>query len=152
MPATAWRLVVGVDGSDDAHRAVEWAAELVDAVDGDLVLVHAVGLLAHLEPGAPPVSANDHRGELARRLEQQWAAPARRLGVPYRALMIDGEPVTVLAEAAVREGADAIVVGSRGAGLAQTLLGSTSMHLTMKSPLPVTVVPSAARAPSREAG
>ena len=137
----SWRLVVGVDGSPDARRAMEWAAELTDALDGDLVIVHAVGLLAHLEPDAPAISTDDHRNELAARLEELWAVPARTARVPYRAYLVDGEPVGASCRTAEHEDADAIVVGSRGVGLAETLLGSTSMHLTMRSSIPVIVVP-----------
>lgn len=119
---------------------MEWAAKLAEAVAGDLLLVHAVGLLAHVEGTASPVSANDHREDLRRQLEE-WSAPARERGVAHRAELIDGEPVTVLLDAVDREHAAGVVVGSRGVGLAQTLLGGTSLHLTMQSSVPVTVVP-----------
>ncbi len=45
-------IVVGVDGSPDSRRAVEWAADLAAETGARVVAVHAVGLLEH-ESGDP---------------------------------------------------------------------------------------------------
>jgi nucleotide-binding universal stress UspA family protein len=51
----------------------------------------------------------------------------------------EGTPATALIDAA--EGADLLVVGSRGHGaFAGMLLGSVSLHVTTHAPCPVTVV------------
>jgi nucleotide-binding universal stress UspA family protein len=55
---------------------------------------------------------------------------------------VDGDPVTVLLETAEREGADLVVVGSRGVGgHPDLLLGSTSHQVIRFSRRPVVVVP-----------
>jgi nucleotide-binding universal stress UspA family protein len=41
---TRTRIVVGVDGSATSHEALRWAVALVDALDADVVAVHALGL------------------------------------------------------------------------------------------------------------
>jgi nucleotide-binding universal stress UspA family protein len=40
-------IVVGVDGSADSRRAVEWAGDLAEENGARVVAVHAVGLLEH---------------------------------------------------------------------------------------------------------
>lgn len=53
-----------------------------------------------------------------------------------------GNPAAVLIEVADREGAGAIVVGTRGhGGFAGLVLGSTSAHCAEHSPVPVVIVP-----------
>jgi nucleotide-binding universal stress UspA family protein len=55
--------------------------------------------------------------------------------------VIDGDPVTVLVDAA-REGIDLLFVGSRGYGrLRGVLLGSVSAELIRSAPCPVVAVP-----------
>jgi nucleotide-binding universal stress UspA family protein len=57
--------------------------------------------------------------------------------------LLDGPPTRVLLELADRIDADLIVVGGRGAGLAEVFaLGDTSTKLTHRSTRPVVVVPS----------
>ena len=60
---TIERILVGVDGSGDSRRALGWAAELAGRLDAEVVAVHALGLLEHLEPGADPVPSAPHREE-----------------------------------------------------------------------------------------
>jgi nucleotide-binding universal stress UspA family protein len=54
----------------------------------------------------------------------------------------DGSPVTALLAVAEDEGADLIVVGSRGlGGYPEQLLGSTSTQVAQHAPCPVAIVP-----------
>ncbi len=129
-------IVVGTDGSVDAARAVTSAADLAEAVHGELVVVSAVGLLAHA------TSPGNH--ELLRaQLEHEWTAIARRPGIAVRTELRDGNPVSVLLAVADEVDADIIVVGSRGfGGFPELLLGSTSTQLAQHARRPVLIVPS----------
>lgn len=121
-------IVVGVDGSDNARRALGWSAAMAELAGAEVVAVHALGMLE----GA-------HRVEVIARFDD-WLAPLA--AVPHRGLAIDGDPVTVLLETAEREGADLVVVGSRGVGgHPDLLLGSTSHQVIQLSRRPVVVVP-----------
>ena len=135
------RILVGVDGSDNAHRALGWAIVLARQFSAEVVAVHAVGLLAHIREGAP-VPSHSHLDELREVFETRWCAPMQGQPVAHRLLLRDGSPVPVLLEAAETENIDVIVVGSRGAGgFPELLLGSTSHQVAEHASCPVLVVP-----------
>jgi nucleotide-binding universal stress UspA family protein len=130
-------IVVGVDGSSDSARAVEWAAALAAETGARVVAVHAVGLLEH-EPGDP------EGAHLAPDLGQ-WTAALDGLG-PDRVerRLAAGDPVGVLTAAARDAAADVVVVGSRGAGEhVGGGLGSTSLHLAEAGGAVLVIVPPA---------
>jgi nucleotide-binding universal stress UspA family protein len=77
-------------------------------------------------------------------LEHEWCRPLASARVPYRVLVVDGEPVHALMAAAREQSADLIAVGRRGAGGSPGLLiGSTSQQLVHQAVCPVVVVPPA---------
>lgn len=141
MSTKVERIVVGVDGSANSRRALEWAVTVAGRFGAEVVAVHAVGLLSHLG-GGPPVPSHGHLDELRQLFENEWCAPLAGCDVPHRMVTLDGPPVLVLLDAASREDADLIVVGSRGAGgFAELRLGSTSHQVVQHSTRPVLVVP-----------
>jgi nucleotide-binding universal stress UspA family protein len=138
------RILVGTDGSDNARRALDWAATLAEQAGAEVVAVHCLGLLFH--PNASDASdlepAQPHRDEIRALLDGAWTAPLRAAGVTYRTEMRDGSPVSVLLTVADESAADMVVVGSRGiGGFPGLLLGSTSTQLAQHSPRPVLIVP-----------
>lgn len=135
------RIVVGVDGSEDSGRALGWAAALVEGSGGEVVAVHALGLLTHLADDSVVPSAG-HRQEVVGKLEREWCRPLVDASVAHRCVVIDGDPVTGLLRAAHEQDADLIVVGRRGiGGPSGLLLGSTSQQLVHEADLPVMVIP-----------
>jgi nucleotide-binding universal stress UspA family protein len=135
------RILVGVDGSDNAHRALAWAMLLAREFAAEVVALHAVGLLAHLGEGAP-VPSHSHLAELREAFETRWCAPLQSGSVAHRFVLRDGAPVPVLLSVAEAEDIDVIVVGSRGAGgFPELLLGSTSHQVAEHASCPVLVVP-----------
>jgi nucleotide-binding universal stress UspA family protein len=147
-PMPIERILIGVDGSDDSRRALEWAVELAGRLGAEVVAVHALGLLEQLDPGGEPVPTASHRDEIVRVFEQEWCAPLDAGDVVRsRRLVEDGPPAMVLLRVAEQEGVDLVVVGSRGiGGFDELLLGSTSTQVMHHSPVPVTVIPRADRA------
>jgi uncharacterized protein len=134
------RLVVGVDGSAEAREAVRWASRLTSTLGGEIVVVHALGLLEHLEGNL--VVAHRHRAEIEQVLENEWSAPLGRDGTPVQTIVQDGHPVDVLLGVAESIDADLLVMGNRGSGASPDLaLGSTSLHVLRAAEVPVLVVP-----------
>lgn len=134
------RIVVGVDGSEFAQRALRWAIDMARSLGGEVVAVHALGLLTNL-PG-PAVPSQGHREEVRRAFEDTWCAPLDSSGVRERRLLLEGNPVSAMLGAAQDNDAAMIVVGSRGTGGFPGLqLGSTSHQLVQHSHTPVVVIP-----------
>jgi nucleotide-binding universal stress UspA family protein len=137
-PACLRTVVVGLDGSDSAERALARAASLVRE-DGLLVLV---GVAAEMQsPGllaAPLLDTGN--GDVARLLaearEQVLPDAAACLAVARR-----GDPAEVLADIAREHRADLLVVGRRGRDFAaRVLLGSVATRLIAEAPCDVLVV------------
>jgi nucleotide-binding universal stress UspA family protein len=131
-------VVVGVDGSDNAHIALECAAGLAKALGAELLVVHAVGLTTVLDGEHVPTDGNEERIKSA--LHSDWCRSIQ--GDPelhWHAEMRFGSPADVLLGAA--DSASFVVVGSRGIRNEAGLLGSTSHHVVHRSPCPVVVVP-----------
>lgn len=141
MTSGVERIVVGIDGSESARRALEWAITLAQRFSAEVVAVHAVGLLTRFGDGTP-VPSQSHLAELRRAFETEWCQPLAASGTPHRLVYQDGPPVPVLLAIAEREAADLIVVGSRGTGgFPELLLGSTSHQVAEHSHRPVLIVP-----------
>jgi len=140
------KIVVGVDGSESASRAVEWCARMAPRLAAEVVAVHAVEEPVYPVPtlayvAVPPLS-DESRAELLRLLDEEWCAPLRNAGVTYRAELTDGPSASVLVQVADAEDADLLVTGRRGrGGFAELVLGSTSHHLTHHAGRPLVIVP-----------
>jgi nucleotide-binding universal stress UspA family protein len=134
-------IAVGFDESPDAEPAVRWAIDLAKKIDGDVVVVHAIGLLEHA--AKPPIVAELEATvrDLSREGEIE---PDRVHWHP-----VDGDPCSVLIRAASPPiAADLVVVGSRGQGAhSGLLLGSTSLELAEHTAIPVVIVPMAGAEP-----
>jgi nucleotide-binding universal stress UspA family protein len=136
-------VIVGVDGSTNAQRALDVAAEIARRFDLDLAVFHAIGLMTVIE--GQHVPSEGHRDDLERLLRLEWCAPlAGDRDLRWRAELVYGSPSDVLMK--MGEGLDAsfVVVGSRGTG-DELALGSTSHHVVHHCSRPVVVVPPADR-------
>ncbi|MEU4498927.1 universal stress protein [Streptomyces sp. NPDC023998] len=138
--ASAGRVVVGVDGSPSSQTALRWAMRYAGLIGG---FVHAVG--AWELPGmhgwsAPAVDADlDEEVARSRFVEELRSVVGDASSVEVRESLVRGNPVAVLLGAA--EGAEVLVVGSRGrGGFARALLGSVSQQCALHATCPVVIV------------
>ena len=135
------RIVVGVDGSDNARKALGWAAQLARSLDAEVVAVHSVGLLERFASGQHQ-DLDATLADARHLFDTEWCAPLDELTVRSTRLVRDGNPVTVLLAVADEFDAGLIVVGSRGlGGYPELLLGSTSTQVAQHSKRPVVIVP-----------
>ena len=136
-------VIVGVDGSSNAQRALSMAAEIARRFDLDLAVFHAIGLMTVID--GQHVPSEGHREDLERLLRTQWcSALADDRALRWRAELVYGSPADVLMKMGTALDASFVVVGSRGVGDEQAL-GSTSHHVVHHCDRPVVVVPPADR-------
>lgn len=133
------KILVAVDGSEPALRAVRLAAVLARATGATLTFAYALRpVIAPMEvPANVSTSWYDAERGHARQL---LATAAREAGMPADALILDGSPAEIIAEEANTGGHDLVVIGSRGRNAAaRVLLGSVSDRLVHICAKPVLV-------------
>ncbi len=137
------KIIWATDGSEHADRALELARSLASESGGSLLAVHSVEyLVGPGSHGAPPVELDDD--ERLVKIKGQVAELAKD-GVNADVKVVEGGATGAahtLARVAQEEGADLIVIGTRGhTAIAGLLLGSVTQRLLHIAPCPVLVVP-----------
>lgn len=135
------RIVVGVDGSQGARRALEWAVHEAEIRGATLLVIHTwmypyVGSPAFVQ--VDPTLLRDAAQELLDRSVAEVHAQHPSLSVEK--ILVEGSPAHALIDAG--GDADLVIVGSRGrGGFSGLLLGSVSQQCVHHAPCPVVVVP-----------
>ena len=129
-------IVVGVDGSPTARRALAFVGRLAPPRNGRVTLVSAVELMTAPSRGRAPGAAavarevsrqNTIRSRTAMTDLNRAAAELKRRGWQPRTMLVHGEPLRVLLGAVAATRAQLLVVGARGtSGLRHLLLGSVA--------------------------
>ena len=138
-------IVVGVDGSEGAARALDWASDLAQLKNDRLVVVTAwhVPAAAYGAPGFAPMvspSLEQQAREAAEAVAADAVARAEKAGVDeVESHVEEGNAAEILVRAS--QGADLVVVGSRGhGGFAGLILGSVSEQGMQHAHVPTLVV------------
>ncbi len=133
-------IVVGIDGSDASHAALQWA---VDAASDPASTLH---VLTVVESTASPyrfsVTEIDEINTAATELVDDLVEAHRDRDVELVAAVRRGRAHTELLEYADEVDANLLVVGQRGVdGVEQMLLGSTADRVAQLASIPVVIVP-----------
>jgi len=142
-PMTRTTIVVGVDGSEHAARALDWAISEAKLRDARIHVVTAwhVPALAYGAGFAPSMSSPIDEGirDVAEKVAEAAAERVRAAGIEVETSVPRAQAADALIEFA--EDADLLVVGSRGhGGFVGLLLGSVSAQCAHHSPCPLMVV------------
>jgi nucleotide-binding universal stress UspA family protein len=139
-------ITVGIDGSDGARRALEFAADEAALRDSDLRIVCAWHVPTQLF-ASPAVGAFDpdaFEQSMRTAAEEQVASVMEGRDVRHELVVLEGNPAVVLVQESER--AALLVVGSRGhGGFSSLLLGSVSQQCAIHAVCPVAIVPAHAR-------
>lgn len=135
------RIVVGVDGSEHSRHALQWAFSEGKLRNATVEVLHA---WTNYTVYTPPGAVFDDREQLQKQasalLENEIQAalgdsPAPRI----ETVTAEGSPAECLINAS--NGADLVVVGSRGrGGFSGLLLGSVSQQVTHHAHCPIVIV------------
>jgi len=142
-PTAPRTILVGVDGSPGAARALAWATARAGESGATIVAVHVLTASTELRRDVTLDTMTTWRRKLGRCLNGGWTASARAAGVPVRCLLVHDDTTSGgLLDAATGEHADLIVLGARGHdSLTGRLLGATTYKVTHRAHSPVVVVP-----------
>ncbi len=134
------RVLVGVDGSENALKAVKMAADLVSKLGGSLTLLNVIA----------PSDAALFAGKMTRDMSERTFGEERmhtamdfmrRSKLQFDTQVEFGNPADMIIKVS-KNGYDLIVVGSRGLSQVQEfLMGGVSSRVVTHSKLPVLVVP-----------
>ena len=136
-------LIVGIDGSDDSAHGLRWALGHADRTDGAIRVVttweHPLSGWRSWSGVSP--SSDEEMARLNQEVQAALVDEVCGDGSVKVDRSVQEGPATkvLLAEA---DGADLVVVGTRGRGrLAGALLGSVSRQVAAAAPCPVVVIP-----------
>jgi nucleotide-binding universal stress UspA family protein len=148
-PQRVRRIVVGLDRSPDASRALAFVHRLVPPDGGRVTLATAVTLTTmpsrRIALGAGALArevrrTNTIRARTALKELNRAAARLKRRGWDTRTALTTGEPLRDLLGAVTAARANLLVVGAKGTGrLRHLLLGSVAEGALNRSPVPVLV-------------
>jgi nucleotide-binding universal stress UspA family protein len=150
-------VVCGVDGSKDSAVALAFAARIAERLGARLVLAHVVDPVGPARAATGIGAGEVPLGILVTTPDDQLRAGeglltdmARAAGIEHaEQRVVAGLAPERLAALAEEEGAELIVVGSRGRGAFKAaFLGSVSTSLIGISRVPVVVVPAGASEPA----
>ncbi len=140
-------IVVGVDGSENSHSALEWAVREAALTHAPLTVLTVHQVAASHWTGSPVIyPADQPEVETSRTLADEAVRKATsQLGEAQPSAVtvqaVSGLPAMELVNAS--RDADLVVVGSPGGGgFASLLMGSVSNQVVHHAACPVVVVPS----------
>jgi len=144
------RIVLPVDGSDEAKRAARLGLELARTLGATVDVLHVVDRKAlALARTADEKRRLRERGEAAL---EEIESLASELDQPVATTLLEGAPAARITEYAADRDADLVVVGRQGrTGLGKRLLGGVTEQVLSGGETPVLVVPGLDREPERDA-
>ena len=141
------KIVVGLDGSPSAARALTFVSTLLPPNSGRVTLVSALQLMAVPSRGlvartvaSEVTRSNTIRKKTALKILNRAAARLQRRGWHTRTVLTNGEPLRDLLRIVAKERAHLLVVGARGASrVRHLLLGSVAEGALNRSRVPVVI-------------
>ena len=131
------KILVAVDGSEGARKAVELAAGLGERTNAELLVLHVREVEVGKFSGAmePPQEARDLVNEVVAELADEGLVVKGQIrGAPF------GRAAKEIVEEAEEAGCDAIVMGSRGlSDWAAILVGSMAHKVVSHAHCPVVI-------------
>ncbi len=127
-------VLIGVDGSPEAHAALVSAVDVLAPRLGRVALAYVVDFETPTDRPSPARS----------RAEELLAREARhvreRTGREPAQVLLQGPPAAALRGCAIGTGSELLVIGARGRGASKHLLGSVASEIARDTPVPVFVV------------
>lgn len=126
------KILVALDGSEVAERALWWATQYAGREKAMVVLFRAVDTRI-LEPEFIPSSVTDARSYLLR-----METEINQAGLPSKVVVRQGAPAMAIVKAAMEENCDLILMTTRGGSkVKRWAIGGVTEQVLRMSPIPV---------------
>jgi nucleotide-binding universal stress UspA family protein len=137
------RLLVGVDGSAGAHRALEWAVSESSRSGADILAVYVLTYSRELANDLPPTGMTNWRRSQQHALHTTWTAVLHDSGVAFECRFLEADSVDGgLLRVADDEDVDVIVLGThKSASWTGRALGTVAGRVAHRSHCPTVLVP-----------
>ena len=137
-------MLVPMDFSVTADRAMEYAIALAQQLQARLTLLHVLDMtpmtMDEMTVGVVATYLEEQEIE-AQHLLQASLERVQRAGLQGDSLLVQGTPTQTIVDTAGEQGVDLILMGTHGrTGLAHVFLGSVAEHVVRQGPCPVLVV------------
>lgn len=135
-------ILVAIDGSEHAMRALETAKTLANHLKGDtrMTVLHVNPALSMNEPPIG-IDVDEKIEEEGRHILEPAADYLEDAEASFRMVAAHGDPADVICKTADSEKVDLIVIGTRGKSLvSEMLLGSVSHAVIQRASCPVLTV------------
>ncbi|ACB50636.1 unknown [Crocosphaera subtropica ATCC 51142] len=151
------KILVAVDNSAIAEQVIEVALTLAKAVDGKLMLLHALSQNAEDSPLSFAPYASSYSIDLIEKFKEDWKQyqqeslqkleawkqKAKDMNIQVELRQENGNPAPIICRIAKEWQAELIVIGRRGHSMAsEILLGSVSSYVIHRSHCSVHIVQS----------
>ena len=137
------KIIFASDGSDNAHRAGLAAVELVKDISlKSITVIHiATSPPAQSRMIKADFDAHTLLEEDAKEIMKQTFKEINNAGISVDVKVAFGDPADEIVKIIEKEGADLLVIGSRGLGsITGVLIGSVSQKIVHEAPCPVMIV------------
>lgn len=140
----AKRILVPIDGSEQARTALEYALE--EFAEETVTILHVIdprefNAYGGVEGWIDVDDLREQRRAQAEKLLENARKRAEERGLTVETEVATGKGARVIIKYAEEHGTDHIVMGSHGrSGISRVLLGSVAEKVVRRSPVPVTIV------------
>jgi nucleotide-binding universal stress UspA family protein len=140
------RILITLDGSELAERAVSHALEIAHKFESEIVLLRVPVVEAQMAVAygiAVPYEADIKRSqEEAEGYLYSWKMKLLGSGVNVRTEVVSGAPADVILDVADADRADLVVMSTHGrSGLSRLMYGSVAESVLRGSKIPILLIP-----------
>jgi nucleotide-binding universal stress UspA family protein len=140
-------ILIPIDFSEASFNVVSYGAFLANAFGSSLTLVHAYTDTAAFSDtlnGKAYDSPAEFEAANEKFLKKKIEAIARKFTVKINSIVMKGNPVKVIREVAQKEVPDLIIMGMKGMGESNSILGSTTVAMIDETSIPILIIPKSA--------
>ncbi|MBD3404804.1 MAG: universal stress protein [Candidatus Lokiarchaeota archaeon] len=136
-------ILVAIDGSEHSDKAVRYACSMGPKLEAEVILLNVVPMLVSATPYHDTVS--DQPFLALQKLGEDILSKAKKIANSLNCQVTDlishGDPANRIIEIAEEQGADLIIMGSRGvSGIKRLFVGSISDKVVNHATCPVMLV------------